>query len=82
MMPNHFLQRQNLDQNEDRFYHIYVSPDLLGQWDVVCEWGRLGSPGTVKRLLCISEQEADVKADKIASMKMKRGYVPRFTHET
>lgn len=81
MMPNHFLRRQSPEKNEDRYYHIHVTPDLLGQWDVVCEWGRVGSPGTIKRLLCLTELEADTRADKIAAIKIKRGYVPRYDPE-
>lgn len=36
------------ERNRHRFYTVRVSPTLFGDWSLVREWGRIGSPGTVR----------------------------------
>jgi predicted DNA-binding WGR domain protein len=31
-----------------RFYALHSAPTLFGGWDLVREWGRIGSPGTLR----------------------------------
>jgi len=62
------------ESNEDRFYHVHVSPTLFGEWSVVIEWGRNGSGGTVRFTNWPSEAEADKRAAQLANKKVKRGY--------
>lgn len=35
-----------------RFYVMDVQPDLFGQWLVIREWGRIGSPGHMRIATC------------------------------
>ena len=76
-MRDHFLKRQNWEANEDRFYHVHVSPTLFGEWSVVIEWGRMGSAGTVRFTNWPSEAEADKRALQMAKKKIRTGYVRR-----
>ena len=41
-----------------RSYRIWVTPTLFGDYAVVREWGRIGSPGTVREAWYESEAEA------------------------
>jgi predicted DNA-binding WGR domain protein len=43
-----FLARIDPTRNIDRFYFVTVLPSLFGDWIVMREWGRRGSPGTVR----------------------------------
>ena len=40
-----YLERVDPARNMLRFYAIRISPTLFGEWAVVREWGRIGSPG-------------------------------------
>jgi predicted DNA-binding WGR domain protein len=41
-----YLTRTNPAMN--RFYVVDVTPTLFGEWAVLREWGRRGSPGTLR----------------------------------
>jgi predicted DNA-binding WGR domain protein len=43
-----FLTRIDPARNINRFYIVDVTPTLFGDWALVREWGRRGSPGTVR----------------------------------
>jgi predicted DNA-binding WGR domain protein len=43
-----FLTRIDPARNINRFYVVQVMPNLFGEWTVTREWGRRGSPGTVR----------------------------------
>jgi predicted DNA-binding WGR domain protein len=44
-----FLTRTDLTRNIDRFYVVDITPTLFGEWAAVLrEWGRRGSPGTLR----------------------------------
>jgi predicted DNA-binding WGR domain protein len=43
-----FLTRIDLTRNIDRFYVVQVMPSLFGEWTVLREWSRRGSPGTMR----------------------------------
>ena len=36
------------ERNQRRFYLMQAAPTLFGDWTLVSEWGRIGSPGQVK----------------------------------
>lgn len=40
------------------FYIMDCQPDLLGDWSVIREWGRIGSPGQMRIATCPNEAEA------------------------
>ena len=42
------LTRTDPTRNIDRFYVVQVMPSLFGDWTVLREWGRPGSPGTLR----------------------------------
>jgi predicted DNA-binding WGR domain protein len=39
-----FLTRTDPTRNIDRFYVVDITPTLFGEWAVLREWGRRGSP--------------------------------------
>lgn len=41
------LERHDPDKNLHRFYQMFVTPGILGDWSLVWELDRAGSPGTV-----------------------------------
>lgn len=43
-----YLQRMQPDTREIWYYSLQVQRDLLGRWQVIREWGRDGSPGTLR----------------------------------
>jgi predicted DNA-binding WGR domain protein len=43
-----FLTRTDPTCNINRFYVVDITPMLFGQWVVLREWGRRGSPGTLR----------------------------------
>lgn len=61
--------------NLHRFYSLHVAPTLFGEWALVMEWGRIGSPGTVRERLFDSEQSASAALEKRTSTKTRRGYI-------
>ena len=43
-----FLTRIDPSRNINRFYVVQGLPTLFGDWTVLREWGRRGSPGTMR----------------------------------
>jgi predicted DNA-binding WGR domain protein len=43
-----YLQRPNPITGVVLFYSLQIQRDLLGRWHVIREWGRSGSPGTLR----------------------------------
>jgi len=54
-----YLTRTDPSRNIDRFYIVDVTPTLFGEWAVLREWGRRGSPGTVRLSSYQRRNEAD-----------------------
>jgi len=72
---NHiYLEHQDPDKNMHRFYQMYVTPGIFGDWSLVKEWGRKGSPGTVRKDWFDSEEEARGAGEKLKALKVKKGY--------
>jgi predicted DNA-binding WGR domain protein len=69
-----YLERHEPAQNRARFYRMALAPTLFGEWALIREWGRLGSPGTVRELWFDSEARA-VEQQKWLRQKQRRGYV-------
>ena len=42
------LVRRDPAQRMARFYAMHLAPTLFGGWDLVREWDRIGSPGTLR----------------------------------
>lgn len=58
-----------------RFYQLFVTPGLFGDWGLVKEWGRVGSPGTVRTDWFDNEEEASLACQKLRTVKEKKGYL-------
>jgi len=69
------LHRRDPTRNMRRFYRTYVTATLFGEWAVVCEWGRIGHGGTVRRWIYRDPQEADTAQARRVRQKLRRGYV-------
>jgi predicted DNA-binding WGR domain protein len=69
-----YLERHDPDKNMHRFYQIYVVPGIFGDWSVIREWGRAGSPGTVRKDWFDSEEEAIAAGEMLREAKRKKGY--------
>jgi predicted DNA-binding WGR domain protein len=69
-----YMERHDAKQNMHRFYHMFVTPGLFDDWSLVKEWGRVGSPGTVRKDWFDCEEAAEIAGQKIRNSKMKKGY--------
>jgi len=58
-----------------RFYSLHIAPTLFSQWGLVTEWGRIGSPGTVREELFDTKAAAQTALTKRVRIKTKRGYI-------
>ncbi|WP_284701015.1 MULTISPECIES: WGR domain-containing protein [Rhodoplanes] len=57
-----------------RFYRLDVQPDLFGGCSLICEWGRIGQPGTVRTTSYGTVAEAEVARARQSRLKARRGY--------
>lgn len=72
-----YLEKIDGSRHMRRFYAITVTPTLFRQWAVVREWGRIGSPGTVREEWFDTEAQAQETADRVKAKKEKQGYCGR-----
>lgn len=72
-----FLTRTDAAKNLHRFYVVQLAPTLFGEWTLLCEWGRSGSPGTVRLTSFEQEQEAEKAAQRIIKRRLQHGYSER-----
>jgi len=70
-----YLVRHDEAKNMHRFYQLMTVPGVFGDWSLVKEWGRLGSPGTVRSEWFETEVEAIKALDEIFKKKRKKGYL-------
>ena len=70
-----YMERHDTKQNMHRFYQLLVTPGIFDDWSLVKEWGRVGSPGTVRKEWFTTEQEAELASKKISGKKLKRAIV-------
>lgn len=38
------LERRNRERRMTSFYTMHLAPTFFGSWDLMLEWGRIGSP--------------------------------------
>jgi len=69
-----YLERHDPARNMARFYTVKLSPTLFGEWALVREWGRIGSPGTVREEWFPSGIEAEGALSRALKQKQSRGY--------
>ena len=68
------LTRTNPNANLYRFYRIEIVPGLFGDWGLVCNWGRIGSPGQLRTYWFSTKAEAKDARFQVHMKKAKRGY--------
>ena len=64
--------------NQDRFYAIMATPTLFGDWALIREWGRRGSPGRLRHDPHRSIGEAITALLALQRQKLRRGYQPAW----
>lgn len=75
LLPNQVrLAHSIADANHHHFYLLRTLPTLFGEWVLLREWGRIGSPGRVRRDRHETESEAVSALAKLARQKHQRGY--------
>lgn len=61
--------------NKLRFYSIHVTKSVFSDdWEVVREWGRIGSPGTVRTEAFKEKEDSEAYAEMFKTKKIKKGY--------
>lgn len=69
-----YLTRTDPARNLDRFYIVAVTPTLFGEWAVLREWGRRGSPGTLRLESYRRHEEAQSAEQRTIKRRLQRGY--------
>jgi predicted DNA-binding WGR domain protein len=69
-----FYTRSEPTTNLHRFYVVRLAPTLFGDWTLQREWGRSGSPGTVRLTSFESYDQADKAAHQIIKRRLRHGY--------
>jgi predicted DNA-binding WGR domain protein len=69
-----YLKRRDQGRNMASFYAISLAPTLFGPCAVVREWGRIGSPGTVREEWFADNMQAEKAATQLFAEKTRRGY--------
>ena len=69
-----YLVRHDAAKNMHRFYQMFVAQGILGEWSLIREWGRVGSPGTVRKDWFATEEEAITARQTLYDAKQKKGY--------
>lgn len=73
---NLHLTRSDPARNIARYYQLTLEPTLLGPVAVVKRWGRQGTTGRSKFVLCDTENMALATLLAILRTKRAKGYVP------
>ena len=68
------LTRSEPAKNMHRFYAMHLTPTLFGEWVLVAEWGRIGSPGTVRQQPFPTMALAQAALAQRLRVKARRGY--------
>jgi predicted DNA-binding WGR domain protein len=69
-----YLTRTDPARNMNRFYIVDVTPTLFGEWAVLREWGRRGSPGTLRLDSYRAREEAQSVEQRTIKRRLHRGY--------
>jgi predicted DNA-binding WGR domain protein len=69
-----FLTRTDPTRNIDRFYIVQVMPSLFGDWTVMREWGRRGSPGTMRLSSYEWRNDAETAEQSTIKRRLQHGY--------
>jgi predicted DNA-binding WGR domain protein len=69
-----YLTRTDPARNMYRFYIVQVMPNQFGHWTVLREWGRRGSPGTLRLESYRAREEAQSAEQRTIKRRLQRGY--------
>jgi predicted DNA-binding WGR domain protein len=69
-----YLTRIDTTRNMNRFYIVAVTPTLFGEWAVLREWVRRGSPGTMRLETSLRREEAELAEQRTIKRRLQRGY--------
>ncbi|MBF0188570.1 MAG: WGR domain-containing protein [Magnetococcales bacterium] len=69
-----YLQRNSPQGTGMLYYSIQIQRDLLGRWQVIREWGRLGSPGTLRQTPHDDMDKAVAQLSALKDQLMEKGY--------
>jgi len=72
-----YLEKRDPARRQARFYALHVAPTLFGDWTLVREWGRIGSPGRVQRDWFETFEDACRAMGKKEQEKLRKGYRPK-----
>jgi predicted DNA-binding WGR domain protein len=61
-------------RNLHRFYVVQLAPTLFGEWTLLREWGRMGSPGTVRLTSFEHQAAAEQAAQHTIKRRLSHGY--------
>ncbi|MBF0177252.1 MAG: WGR domain-containing protein [Magnetococcales bacterium] len=70
-----YLQRLNPATDLISYYSIQIQPDLWGRWHVIREWGRAGSPGTLRKTPHDELQDAMDALQMLRDRLTREGYL-------
>lgn len=73
---NVYLHKRDPERRQARFYALHLMETLFGDWTLVREWGRIGSPGRVAVEWFPTFDEARQALEDKQQQKLKRGYQP------
>ena len=62
------------DLNMSRYYQLHLQPGLFGDCDLVREWGRIGSSGTIRTSPYPTQAAATAALAEAVTQRHKRGY--------
>jgi predicted DNA-binding WGR domain protein len=69
-----YLEKVDPSRRMMRFYAIWIAPTLFGEWAMVREWGRVGSPGRLRESWFETEKIANQAGMTLKKRKQARGY--------
>lgn len=72
MITGAYLERHDPARGMARLYTVGLAPTLFGEWALVREWGRIGSPGTVRADWFGTEEDARAVGKALTSHKSRR----------
>jgi predicted DNA-binding WGR domain protein len=69
-----YLTRTDPARNMNRFYVVDITPTLFGEWAVLREWGRRGSPGILRLESYRRHEEAQSAEQRTIKRRLQHGY--------
>ncbi len=75
--PSLRLERRDPSKSMMRYYVLYVTPGLFGEWCLVRSWGRIGSGGQTRMEWYATCEEAEDSLRVLEKAKRKRGYLEK-----